>query len=163
MANDNWITVDGYPNYRVNDDGLVQSKARGEWRDLKPGFDRYGYPRVDLYNNGRHSSKHIHQLVAKAFVDGYDESLQVNHINGDKNDNRASNLEWVTCGDNLRHAYNEHLNFGPRKSVRVLETNAVYASEKECAIAVGGCISGVNGCLKRRRSTHKGFHYEYVD
>lgn len=48
----------------------------------------------------------IHQLVARAFCDGYAEGLVVNHKNGDKLDNRAENLEWVTRSQNSVHAYN---------------------------------------------------------
>lgn len=48
----------------------------------------------------------IHQLVAHAFCGGYAEGLIVNHKNGDKLDNRAENLEWVTRSQNAAHAHN---------------------------------------------------------
>lgn len=158
-----WKTIDGYPNYSVSDHGRVVSTARGQRREMKASDDRYGYPKIMISNDGIRATVGVHQLVARAFVDGYAQDMQVNHINGDKHDNRASNLEWMTVGDNLRHAYATGLNHGPRKKVRVIETGGVYDSERDCAEAVGGSRSGVNGCLKGRRSTHKGFHYEFVD
>lgn len=44
----------------------------------------------------------VHRLIAKAFVPGYEDGLTVNHINGNKMDNRAENLEWVTLAENTR-------------------------------------------------------------
>lgn len=61
-----------------------------------------GYKFVVLGHGG--SARLVHRLVAAAFVDG-DTSLQVNHKNGKRDDNRAENLEWVSCSDNHRHSY----------------------------------------------------------
>ena len=163
MANERWKPIDGYPNYSISDHGRVRSIARGTPREMKTKEDRYGYPKVTIRSNGTSSTVNVHQLVARAFVNGHDETMQVNHINGDKHDNRASNLEWVTVGDNLRHAYKTGLNVGPRKAVRIIETGDIYASEKECAASIGGILSGVSNCLQGRRNTYKGFHYEFVD
>ena len=67
-----------------------------------------GYLSFDL---GRTSEKkvvreYVHRAVAKNFIDNHNNLPQVNHINGIKNDNRAVNLEWVSCKDNIRHAHN---------------------------------------------------------
>lgn len=62
----------------------------------------------------------------------------------------------------MRHAYETGLNYGPpTKRVRIIETGEIYESEKECANAINGSISGVNGCLKGRRKTHKKYHFQY--
>jgi hypothetical protein len=55
--------------------------------------------------NGKRKKFAIHRLVARAFVDGYDATLTVNHINGVKTDNRADNLEWVTLARNTAHQW----------------------------------------------------------
>ena len=47
----------------------------------------------------------IHRLVAIHFCEGYSEELVVNHIDGNKNNNKATNLEWVTRSENDKHAY----------------------------------------------------------
>lgn len=163
MTTDNPINICDYPNYRVYECGIVESKARGSWKPLKQCDDRYGYPKVTLCKNGSKTTRHVHDIVARAFVDGYKPGLEVNHRNGDKHNNHSTNLEWVSGADNLRHAYSNGLNKGPCKKVRVVETGVVYASEKECAESIGGTKSGVNGCLKGRRHTYKRLHYEYVD
>lgn len=164
MASESWKTIDGFNgNYKISNRGRVMSKARGKWKEMSPSHDRYGYLKISLREDGRPKTRSIHQLVATAFVGGRRDELEVNHLNGDKEDNRPTNLEWTTCPENLAHAREHGLNLGPRKKVRVLETGQVYSSEKECAENLGGSISGVNGCLKGRRKTHKGYHYEYVN
>lgn len=74
-------------------------------RILKPLPDKDGYHLCCLWKCNKGSTQKIHRLVANAFLplpgDGDD---QVNHLNGDKQDNRAVNLEWVSRRENTRHA-----------------------------------------------------------
>lgn len=79
-------------------------KDNRKGRTLKPAYDKDGYLRVALTNNGKRKSYHIHRLVARTFLKNYDEKLQVNHINGIKDDNRVDNLEMVTLQENIKHS-----------------------------------------------------------
>lgn len=102
-----WKDIQGYEGkYQVSNRGNVLSlNYRRERRPkiLKPKETR-GYYQVGLRKNGRRTFIGIHQLVAKHFAPGYKYGLQVNHINLNKHDNRASNLEWVTPKENTLHA-----------------------------------------------------------
>ena len=68
-----------------------------------------GYLMIDLSDRSRgmRRCRLAHRLVAQAFHGPIPGGKQVNHKNGDKTDNRPENLEYVTCGENVRHAYRE--------------------------------------------------------
>lgn len=61
-----------------------------------------GYRSISLRISKKRYRFLVHRLVAQAFVSGYSSELSVNHINGDKLDNRAPNLEWVTLAVNTQ-------------------------------------------------------------
>lgn len=98
----------GYRKYRVGNDGSIWSKARnwsdGKWRKLKPGMDADGYLHIELWKNGNRRLIKVHRLILTAFVGDFPDK-QVNHKNGNRSDNRLSNLEWTTCSENAIHAF----------------------------------------------------------
>lgn len=71
---------------------------------LKPFSNNKGYLLVHLTINGKRSNQLIHRLVAKAFIPNPDNLPQVNHIDGNKSNNRVNNLEWCTDSYNQNHA-----------------------------------------------------------
>lgn len=114
-----WRWVKGYEGvYQVSDQGQVKRVARS--RGARPGRilrqrrDTNGYRSICLNARDHSGQYRVHRLVAEAFVPGYADGLEVNHINGDKADNRAENLEWVTHSENELHAYRHGLKRPPR-------------------------------------------------
>lgn len=106
------IEIQGFPNYRINKQGQVFSNYKYKtnipcdtWREVKPVLDKgVGYYLVTLSNQGKKSNKHIHRLLATHFIPNPLNKSQVNHIDGNKQNNDLSNLEWVTSQENSRHA-----------------------------------------------------------
>lgn len=95
--------VNGYPNYLVGDDGSVYSLYTHKF--LKQHKCTKGYLFAILHNGGSERRIRTHRLVASAFLNKPDGGkYEVNHKNLDKTDNRASNLEWVSHAENVRHA-----------------------------------------------------------
>ena len=96
-----WKQIVGFEDCgEVSNTGLVRNK-QGLIR--KTNISKAGYERVGFH--GGQETVFVHRLVARAFCEGYESSLEVNHKDGDKLNNTASNLEWVTTSENIKHAY----------------------------------------------------------
>lgn len=74
-------------------------------RQLSPWVSKSGYYVVSCLRDDKRPKMFVHRLIARAFVPGYSPELSVNHINGNKLDNRPENLEWLTLADNSAHAW----------------------------------------------------------
>ena len=86
-----------FNGYTIREDGTITNKDGS----VKTPYGK-GYETVKLYYNGRYNQHYVHRLVAEAFIDGRDET--VNHKDGNKRNNHVSNLEWMSYSDNNKHA-----------------------------------------------------------
>lgn len=102
--------IEGYELYYVSRDGKVFSDKYKERRELSQRKNSRGYMYVNLCKNGKYRSITVHRLVAIAFLGKRDEGFEVNHIDGNKENNCISNLEWVTKSQNMKHAFKYGLN-----------------------------------------------------
>lgn len=96
--------IHGFPKYRVGNDGSVWSSFRGPWRRLSFSQTPTGYRQVQL---GFRNHRYVHRLVLEAFVGPCPDGLECRHLDGNKANNRASNLCWGTrrenCDDKMKH------------------------------------------------------------
>ena len=95
--------VEGYTHYLVSDEGYVYSKLKGDLLSTLPN-KQVGYLQVSLWKNNVGSTHYVHRLVAKAFIPNPLNLPQVNHIDGNRQNNHVTNLEWATCSENSSHA-----------------------------------------------------------
>jgi predicted DNA-binding protein YlxM (UPF0122 family) len=79
---------------------------------LKQQVDKYGYMRVYCYLNGKGRNYQVHRLVALSFIPNLENKPQVNHKDGNKQNNHIDNLEWSTNKENMKHAFSIGLNEG---------------------------------------------------
>lgn len=100
-----WKPIPNHEGYEVSNNGNVRT-LKNKGRLLTPTvLLPKGYLRVKLCDYGKERKWMVHRLVAMAFMPDFDESLQVNHINGIRNDNRLENLECCTSSENMQHSY----------------------------------------------------------
>ena len=161
-----WIKTKQNYNYEVNEDGYVRNSRNN--RILSNSPNNKGYMTVSL---GKHlPGQLVHVLVAEAFIPDYEPGLDVDHINGNKWDNRVENLQWVTRSDNLKRAYamglakphrSDNAGEAPKK-VQIVETGETFPSISACARAINGTKSAVSLCLSGDRNKHKGYHFRQI-
>lgn len=87
--------------YKVSSDGKVISPNGIR----KAEISQTGYWRIALWKNGKGKHFFVHRLVAMAFIPNPNNYEFVNHIDGNKLNNRAENLEWCNLSQNVQHAY----------------------------------------------------------
>lgn len=161
-----WRYHPAFSDMKISSEGHIMRKKRGVWGYLNQYENGRGYLRV---NSSRGASQCVHSLVAETFVDNPDpiNKRYINHKDGNKHNNKAGNLEWVTASENQRHAYTNDLrrpNYIQNKNVavKILETGEAFTSMSECARRIGGRVSKICECLRGTRPHHLGYHFERV-
>jgi len=86
--------------YIVYENGTIWSIKQSKF--LKGIVGRGGYYRFNLVEHG--NCQYLHRLVAKLFIENPENKPMVNHKDGNKLNNNVSNLEWVDCKENTKHA-----------------------------------------------------------
>lgn len=100
-----WKTIpDTFNLLEVSNCGRVRSLMRGKPCVLKTQINRKGYHKIRVTIKRIRKSYSVHRLVAQAFLDNPDNLPQVNHKDGNKNNNSVENLEWINNKDNAHHA-----------------------------------------------------------
>lgn len=165
-----WRDIPSFPNYQASDDGEIRNKRRGNI--LKPSSDRYGYLKMSL---GTVDNVPVHRLICETFHGpAKNDKYQVNHLDCDRKNNKASNLEWCSNSENVRWGV-KHGNIDPmlgldkaiennKKTVKIIELNKTFSSVKECAAYLRVPATHVSRCLTGSRKGQKlhGYKLEYV-
>jgi len=120
-----WKPIPGWPMYEVSDHGNVRRPNYRSGQTLKPDSN-FGYMRVALWKNDKRKHYRIHNLVMLAFVGECPKGLEVNHIDGNRANNRLTNLEYLTHQENVDHARKVLGQYrGERNAIAKLNNDAV--------------------------------------
>ena len=185
-----WRPVEGWEGlYEVSNMNRVKSVERTVWdnrgyykivaeRFLKPGKNRSGYLYVALWKDGKAKYYLVHRLVATAFCENPEGYTEVNHIDEDKTNNCADNLEWCSRSYNL--TYNgrakkvgkksaEKLTNHPKTSKPIIgidvRTGLIveFASVHEAEREIGIHHSNIIKCCKGKANSCGGFYWMYAN
>lgn len=142
-----WKDIAGFEGrYQISDQGRVKALSfMQRWRHgLRRVRERIiaqqtinsGYLVVHMHLDNVETVRTVHRLVALAFCPGTGPDLEVNHIDGDKKNNAATNLEWLTRTANHNHAVDLGLN---KQALRVIDpsTGVVYPSMARAMREIG--------------------------
>lgn len=183
MAKEIWKPILGWP-YEVSNMGKVKNANNGN--TVKPWRQKSGYLNADLHLNGVKKSYRVHRLVAEAFIPNPDGKTEVNHIDGNKENNAVDNLEWATHKENMGHAFDNglcqisdsHLQelkeklsdpevrkkaSESRKRAVIRSDGEIFDSVKSAAESCGVKPSTISSHLHGRVKSVKGFTFEWID
>ena len=178
-----WKDIPGYEGrYQASNLGNILAlnyKRSHKPHLLKQSITYDGYHRVCLGNGSRKNTKRItvHILVAKTFIPNPENKPQVNHIDGNKDNNCASNLEWVTCKENIQHSIkiglrnpkNRHYLYGSNHHCSKpilqydLQGNFIkkWGSQVEAAKYYNCDSCAISNCAVGHSKSYKGFIWRF--
>lgn len=99
--------INGYNNYYIYDNGDVLNISTN--KILKGSIGENGYKYYRLSKDNNKTMFYAHRLVAEHFLENPNSLQVVNHKDGNKLNNQLSNLEWVSCSENVKHAHDNNL------------------------------------------------------
>ena len=105
----------------------------------------------------------VHRLVAEAFLQNTQNLPEVNHIDENKLNNNANNLEW--CDRKYNYHYGtglERLRLAIQKRICCVETGIVYNSLREASVSTGIHIGNISSCLHGKRKTAGKYHWVFM-
>lgn len=197
LLNEEWRDIKGYEGlYQVSNYGRVKSLKRHyilngnkiniNEKILKAGLNKDSYYAVVLCskikNNYKNRTRQLHRLVAEAFIPNQENKPTVNHISGNKHDNRVCNLEWNTYSEQLNHSYKKKLRekpfgtknnmFGKKgklhpRSKMVYQYNLQgvlikkWGNTYDIVRELGISQAGINQCCLGKMKKYKGFIWKY--
>ena len=156
MEQEQWKPIEGTDNdYEVSNLGRVRSMKQYYGvigRIMPQTIQRSGYHYVMLHVNNKPTCRRVHRLVAKAFIPNPDNLPEINHIDGNKQNNAASNLEWATRRENTIHAYANGLINPMRNGTPCIFCGALTRSNVGCCLE---CKPKVFSVIKRMKKEEK--------
>ena len=125
---ENWKDIPEFNgDYQASTFGNIRNKF-GKVLKQRINKHRSDYLLIRFY--GKPPFHRVHRLIAKTFIPNIDNKTDVNHIDGNKSNNKIENLEWCTRSENMNHAYNTGLAGGKSYNSKKLNNQDVKIIKK---------------------------------
>ena len=150
-----WRKIKDYPNYEVSSLGRVRNG-----RKIFTGWKAGEYVKISLTKNKVSQNFRLHRIVAETFIPNPENKLQVNHLQGNKTDNRVCMLEWATHSENCQHSSDYIKVYKPISVSKIdVKTNQIIKTYEDMRDVEKDnyLLSGVQRCYQGGRKTYKGF------
>jgi len=167
---EHWKPTCVSPDYLISDNGKVFSLKR---KRLLTNDVYAGYTRYCLSANGKARRYWTHRLVAMAFIPNPENKPCVDHINGNKMDNRVSNLRWVTYKENVHNPNTfyklaDGMNRFRQNSIKTAAYKdgnlvGIFESQSEAARTLGVHDGNVSWCINGKLKQTKGYTFKAVE
>lgn len=173
-----WKDIAGYEGlYQVSNLGNIKSlarykKNRGVMQEVKEKIlkqtpDMVGYVKVHLSKEGKSKCFCVHKLVALAFVPNVENKPHINHIDENKSNNRADNLEWCTATENNNYGmHNKKISLTKGTRVQAFDKNGNLVMEfhsiSEASRQTGINQSSISSCVAGEYKQAGGYVWKKV-
>ena len=148
-------------DYEVSTKGRVRNLKTG--RIVKGVKTRGNYLQVGLHKNGQKTRVYIQVLVMNAFNPTDNDTLEINHINENTQNNRLENLEWLSHGNNIRHGTRTERSTKKRsKRVKCVDTGEEFDSVNDCSRKTGIPSGSISRNCRGISESCRGLHFEFI-
>ena len=162
-----WKTIEEAPNYAVSNFGRIKNQMTNHV--LKPWNCKNGYQQVSLKVIGydKFQKRYVHRVVAQAFIPNIENKREVNHIDGNKTNNKLSNLEWVTSSENQIKRHELGNNKTSHRRIGRFSLNGELIEEYESIVQAAQDMrvtrNAIDCAVHKKHKTSCGFVWNFLD
>lgn len=173
MPNEIWKNIPGYPNYEASNLGRIKTNNTNPPKIRKIQLAKNGYQQIKLSQNNHNSLLRVHRVVAQTFIPNPDNLKEIDHIDGDKQNNSITNLRWCSRHTNLKHVYELNPNVQKYKMKTILGQNkqiiiffpSLFSAGKYVASHIShhtvmAAVSTINAIIDNQYKLAYGFKWE---
>ena len=163
-----WKNINGFSNYEISKNGEVRNKVTQYI--LKGRLSKSGYLQVSIKEDktGKFKNQYIHRLVAIHFLDNPENKREVNHKDGNKENNKLENLEWVTSSENQKHRHSIGIKKTSNRKIGMFDKDGNLVQEFNSIVEAFTLLKkpsrvNIDNALQGKQKTAYGYIWKYLN